>query len=250
LRVSVALIALLGGSAYAADLPAGPAPVKAAPSFIPVGYNWTGFYFGANGGGNWTNTKDTITDVPTNAAIFTGSTNGSGFLAGGQIGFNYQFSPNWVAGLEADADWANNKNAVLSADASNRHDGKLQAMGTGRARLGYAVNNWLIYGTGGFAWSVGQVTRTQLFNTVNAATPITAETTNNTRFGWSVGGGVEWGFAPNWSVRAEYLFLGLQKTNYTFPLAGRTTASTLNISEARAALNYKFDWGGPVTARY
>ncbi len=142
--------------ARAADLPA-PTPYKAPPVMAPVAYNWSGLYFGANGGGVWTRNSETTTDVATGAVITTGTTNTSGFLVGGQIGFNWMFGGNWVGGVEADGDWVSDKNSVLSLDGSNRHDGKLEALGTGRARFGYAANNWLFYATGGVAWSEGQV---------------------------------------------------------------------------------------------
>jgi outer membrane immunogenic protein len=235
--------------ARAADLPA-PTPYKAPPVMAPVAYNWSGLYFGANGGGVWTRNSETTTDVATGAVITTGTTNTSGFLVGGQIGFNWMFGGNWVGGVEADGDWVSDKNSVLSLDGSNRHDGKLEALGTGRARFGYAANNWLFYATGGVAWSEGQVTRTQIFGAVNAATAGTVETVNNTRVGWTAGGGVEVGITPNWTARAEYLFMGFDKLSYTFPLAGRTTSSTADVQVVRGALNYKFDWGAPITARY
>jgi outer membrane immunogenic protein len=240
LRMSVALTALLAGaSAFAADLPPSPAPVKAV-SFIPVTYNWTGFYIGANLGGDWARAKDAITVTTTGAAVTSGTTQSSGFLAGGQAGINWQFHPNWVIGVEADGDWLTNSSTVTTIDGAIRHDGRLSAVGTGRARLGVVSNNWMLFGTGGFAWSYGQVTRTQITGTVGGAGPQTVETVTNTRVGWSAGGGVEYGFAANWTARAEYLFLGLDKFSYTFPIAGRTTASTLNINEGRVALNYKF----------
>ncbi len=61
---------------------------------------------------------------------------------------------------------------------------------------------------------------------------------------------MEVGITPNWTARAEYLFMGFDKLSYTFPLAGRTTSSTADVQVVRGALNYKFDWGAPITARY
>src|SRR5262249_21303962 len=142
---------------------------------------------------------------------------------------------------------------VVALDGSNRHDHVLDLVGTGRVRVGLVMNSMLLYATGGGAWTMGRVTRFQIVGTVGAAVPATVEQADVTRFGWSAGGGVEWGFAPNWTVRGEALYLGLGRTNYTFPLAGRTTSSTLNVTEARVALNYKFNlWGTPasVAARY
>lgn len=245
----IALVALVAGRpAQAADL--GVEPVK-APVMIPAYYNWGGVYVGANVGGLWTTAKGTTTDAITGAAITTDTNHNWGILGGGQIEVNFQVSPNWVIGAEGDGDMLSSTARSLSLDGSNRHDSRFEAIATARARFGYAANNWLFYVTGGGAWSEAQVTRTQLSGTVNAATQFTQERLTNNRFGWAAGGGIEVGLNDHWSMRAEALFLDLGKLTYTFPLAQRKTTATLDMTVARAALNYRFNWGGaPVTARY
>jgi len=132
----------------------------------------------------------------------------AGVIGGGQIGYDYMVSPSFLLGIEADVDGTLLKGSVLSIDGSNQHSSKLDAFGTVRGRVGFAQTNWLFYGTGGFAWSEGSVTRTQIA-TVAAVPPIpapagTVETTSNTRTGWAAGAGVEWGLTQNWTARVEY----------------------------------------------
>jgi len=253
LFASVSLAALVGShAAIAADLPPA-APIYRAPVAAPAPYySWTGLYIGGNAGYDWTRGKSTTTAAvgfPVIAPILE-STSGHGFFGGGQIGFNYAFGPSFVAGLEADVQGTSNKTTVISPDGSNQHVGRLDLVGTGRARLGFSANNWLFYGTGGVGWSEGKVTRTQLTGILNLAPAGTVESVNNSRVGWTAGGGIEVGLANNWTVRAEYLHLELGNVTYTFPLAGRTTTSTLNMDVVRGAFNYKFSWVEPISSRY
>ncbi len=133
------------------------------PLPAPV-FNWTGFYLGGNFGGGWGHSDFTSTFAGTVAGIplpttqTTGSGNGSGIVGGGQIGFNYQFLGNWVAGIEADIDAAHiagSKSACLSTTSGTifgcgSRDSTIEDFGTVRGRLGYAFNNVLVYGTGGW----------------------------------------------------------------------------------------------------
>jgi outer membrane immunogenic protein len=237
--------------AFAADLPARQYG-KAAPMISPMSvYDWSGFYVGANVGGAWDN------GTATNAAldgtfVSSGTARNSGVIGGGQIGYNYMVSPSFLLGVEADVDGTSLKGSVLSIDGSNQHSSKLDAFGTVRGRVGFAENNWLFYGTGGFAWSEGSVTRTQIA-TVAAMPPIpalagTVETASNTRTGWAAGAGVEWGITQNWTARIEYLYLDLGNATSVFPLSNRLQTSSLTMNVARVGVNYKF--GGPVVARY
>lgn len=143
-------------------------PVASPPP--PPAWSWTGVYIGANGGGGWSHTNVTATQTTSDgtAEAFGGSfSGGSGGLAGGQIGVNYQLKP-WpvVIGLEADADWSNIFSGTLNScgtftspailaglpSACASANGTLNDFGTIRVRGGYAVDNWLIYGTAGAAW--------------------------------------------------------------------------------------------------
>jgi outer membrane immunogenic protein len=237
--------------AFAADLPArevATAPVMVSPVSV---YDWSGFYIGANVGGAWDNSTSTNTALD-GTFVSSGSGSNSAVIGGGQIGYNFMVSPNFLLGLEADVQGTSFSGSVLSTDGSNQHTTKLDEFGTARGRAGFTQNNWLFYGTGGFAWSYGSVTRTQLA-TVVAVPPIpavagTAETASNTRTGWVAGAGVEWGITQNWTARIEYLYLDLGSVTSVFPISNRQQVSTLTMNVARFGVNYKF--GGPVVARY
>jgi outer membrane immunogenic protein len=238
-----AMAAMFTGSAIAADLAK---PVyKAPPPPAPV-YSWTGFYVGGNVGGNWSDSNTVELSTATgsifpaqpvapivaagSAALTTGSfgTGSKGsFIGGGQIGYNFQ-SGAFVAGMEADIQGLANQNSgsttihtgggrggfitsTVSVDRSQSY------FGTVRARLGYlATPALLIYGTGGLAYG-GVRTSASITQTISPA-PLTGAFASNsvsdTRVGWTVGGGLEWMFAPNWSAKAEYLYYDLGTVNY------------------------------------
>ncbi|HMK71476.1 MAG TPA: hypothetical protein VK442_10940, partial [Xanthobacteraceae bacterium] len=116
-------------------------------------YNWTGFYFGANGGAASAQTSWQYFTVPGNAFISSTPEATSGGLAGGTVGFNYQFGPNMVGGLEADWDWAGLNQSNSCPNPAFSCQVKMGDLGTARARLGWASGPALIYVTGGAAWS-------------------------------------------------------------------------------------------------
>jgi outer membrane immunogenic protein len=245
------LAVAMTGPSFAADLPAAnyaKAPAVVAP--VPA-YDWSGFYVGANIGGAWDH--GTSTDRALDGTfVSSGASSNSGVVGGGQIGYNYMALPNFLLGIEADVDGTSLKGTVLSVDGSNQHSSELDAFGTVRGRVGFTQSNWLFYGTGGFAWGEGSVTRTQLA-TVVAVPPIpavagTVETSSNTRTGWAAGAGVEWGITQNWTARLEYLYLDLGNATSAFPISNRQQTSSATMNVARFGVNYKF--GGPVVARY
>jgi outer membrane immunogenic protein len=200
----------IGGSALAADLPPAPprAPAAYAPPVLPI-YSWTGFYIGGNLGAAWTQGKvsDSVGDSWSNSqqAVFT---------AGGQVGANYQF--NWlVVGLEADFDWlANNHNSSNTIDTAGhalQFSANNRWIATVAGRVGVAADNWLFYAKAGGGWvGVSSPTVTD----VTTGNSISFSNSNSTS-GWLAGGGIEWGFAPNWTARLEYDFLGLSSQNFT-----------------------------------
>jgi outer membrane immunogenic protein len=227
IRLFSILCALIGvsGAAFAADLPPAPprAPAAYAPPVLPI-YNWTGFYIGGNLGAAWTsgNVSDSNGNSWSNSQQAT-------FTGGGQVGFNYQI--NWfVAGLEADFDWlANNKN---SSNAIDTNIGAIQFSANNRwmttlaARVGVAADNWLFYAKGGGGWvGVGNPTITNL--TTGGSISVSNSNSNS---GWLVGAGVEWGFAPNWTARLEYDFLGLSNQS-------RTVTGTIPLGSGNPACN-------------
>jgi len=281
LMLAAAVLSLsVVGSANAADMGVPPMPTK-APIMAPPVFNWTGFYIGGNAGAGWGYESYSGTETnPFGVAAFSGSGTSSGGLAGGQIGFNYEFPNQWVIGIEADGDWANiagssSACATYTSAATPALAGivgfaagcgtdsvTLNDFGTVRGRLGYAWNNWLLYGTGGWAW--GNASGTHTTNCVagpgfpcNPGTGVAftggGATFSNTLSGWTAGAGIEWGFLPNWTLRLEYLHLEFDNlaTNYT----GTTTtglgtgtvtshvSSNNGVDLVRVGLNYLFNWG-------
>lgn len=240
----VASFALASG-ALAADLPStkGP-PVYTPPP--PPSFSWTGFYIGANAGGGFGNTSFDAAG-PGVAASSTIAV--SGFLGGGQVGFNYEFSgpsiagANFVIGGEADFEGSTVQGSAVVAPPITPITGsvstKLDWLGTARARLGLAFGNVLPYVTGGFAYGR---------ESISQSTP-TTWSIGSTPTGWTAGAGIEYAFAHNLSVKAEYLYVDLSGTSAAIPgdTAGvlESTHPTLNI--VRAGVDWKFDWSAPPT---
>ena len=233
----------IGGSAFAADLPPSPqrAPAVYVPAVVPV-YNWTGFYIGGNVGAAWTqgNVSDSLGNSWSNSqqAVFTG---------GGQVGANYQV--NWaVFGVEADFDWLannhNSSNAVVTAIGPLQFSTNDRWITTLAARFGVAADNWLFYAKGGGGW-VG-VNNPTITN-VNTGGSISVSNSNS-QTGWLAGGGVEWGFAPNWTARLEYDFLGLNSSSTTVPVTSPVipgdvvTVNNRDVQTVTVGINYLFKW--------
>src|SRR3977135_3951755 len=193
------------GPAVAADLAA--RPYTKAPAMIAAIYDWSGFYIGANGG--WGSSRKCWDVVPPGGALLAeGCHDATGGVAGGQIGYRFQ-SAAWVFGLEAQGDWADLKGSRVSqqfilvpGDAVSRSN--VQAFGLFTGQVGYAWNNALLYVKGGAAVTSDRYS--------GFGTGIGAEVdrAKETRWGGTVGVGLEYGFTPNWSVGIEYdhLFMG------------------------------------------
>jgi outer membrane immunogenic protein len=225
--------------ANAADLQRAPIYTKAPPP-VPV-FSWTGLYIGANIGGAWSN--GSITDNVTGAQL---NSNSSGFIGGGQIGYNYQFNT-FVLGVEWDIDGTSiNKtsNAVAvvlpgGAAANLQASASTDWISTLTARFGFAVDRFLIYGKAGGAWVQNSATLTNLTNGASASA-------SNTNSGWTAGVGAEWAFAPQWSAKLEYDHIELDNfspsTNSVI-VNDRLTLSR-NIDMVKAGVNYRFNWGG------
>ena len=259
----------LGGMAFAADL-----PIHAPP---PV-YNWTGFYAGLNGGYHWGESSMAFTGTDTDGLVFgsglgvaqqfgviplTGTSSASGFIGGGQFGYNYQIN-SFVLGLEFDIDGATgSKNASVSltnvpegfvAPTSTQSAQQLDWLGTLRGRIGWTpIDRVLIFGTGGFAFGHSNASFS-VFNP-QAEPPLYASAYSAASVGWTAGGGIEYALAErwtNWSVKVEYLYYDLgQKTGtvtyQNLDLNNLPEFSTLsgeirhNGNIVRAGLNYKFN---------
>jgi outer membrane immunogenic protein len=238
---TLAVTAALGASAAsAADLGVRPYYTK-APAYTAAVYNWTGFYIGVNGGGGWGQSKWQYTG----AAVSTDHDT-SGALAGGQIGYNWQADA-WVFGVEADGDWADIKGSRLCPNPAFICTTNTRDLASFRGRVGYTANNVLFYGTGGLGYAT---TRYSALIGGNPAAGLTGFYTND-RLGYAAGAGIEWGFAPNWSAKIEYMHYGFD--THTSPLGAigaNTAALRLDIDTVKAGINYRFNWAGPLVARY
>jgi len=225
--------------ARAADLSVAPA-YKAAP-MVPV-FNWNGFYAGVNLGGAWA--SDTVVQSTHVAPFSSTKVQSSGVAGGGQFGFNWVAAPNWLLGIEADVSGAD-LSGTATYIGKPQFNVKVDAFGTARGRVGYVMNNWLFYATGGFAWSDDIFTRTQI--SASATTPPLGDVRTNsaTRAGWAAGGGIEWGFARNWAARIEYLHLDLSDQTFSFTAANGVFRSIdegrLKVDTVRVGVSYLFN---------
>jgi outer membrane immunogenic protein len=226
LLIGICASALVAAPAFAADLPARARPAPVAP--VPV-FSWTGFYIGANIGGAWSHS--TLTDNVTGASF---SANNSGFIGGGQFGYNWQVDRNWVLGIEGDIDGTTiNKTSNGVPTAIGTLQGSLSTdwIATLAGRIGYTVDNWMFYAKGGGAWVQDSATLSNLTTGASASA-------SNTSSGWMAGAGVEWAFAGPWSAKIEYNHIGLDNQSL----------SSLNLSRdidlVKVGVNYRFGWIG------
>ena len=253
--VSAAIFA--SGYASAADLP--PAPVYAKAPAAPPTYSWTGFYIGGDIGGAWTGNTATWDPLPTpggiafGVAVISGNNGGSSAIGGLHTGYNWQFAPTWVAGIEGDWSWSKASGsfaqpwtvippAVLGGPSFTTMSSKLDWVTSLRARFGYLVTpNVLAYATGGMAWA-------KFDYAANASGFLYSATTSlsDTQAGYAVGGGLEWAITNNWLLKAEYLYYRFNNApNVVVTAIGSANPSGFswsgtNVSVARAGLSYKF----------
>jgi outer membrane immunogenic protein len=225
--IILALAASVSAAVAADVLPPAPAapPVYRPPPASPA-YNWSGFYIGAMGGYGWS------TDNGNNL---------KGGFGGGTIGGNAQFG-SFVVGAELEGAWADISQSASLPGIATATD-RLQAFGSVTARAGVAVDNLLIYGKGGFAIAS---------NNINVTVLGLPFSDTQTHTGYTVGGGLEYGFTPNWSVKGEYLFAHYGSQTYfnSGLLAPGFPSGSFDVNTVKVGINYRFGWGGPVVARY
>ena len=274
---SAASMALLCGGAFAADLPvrsAAPAPVVMAPIFT-----WNGFYVGINAGA--TIGDSTVSAIPTGTfltdpaavqyvAMYTSSagSDDTGFTGGVTLGYNWQ-AGSFVFGVEADVNFRDNDSTTrfttLAIPPVLNNVNKVFAtggdwFGTARARLGFSAGRALFYVTGGLAFGDSSARVAYDNDLIGAGAYAWAGSNSDTRFGWTLGGGLEYAFTNNWSLKAEYLYVDLGSETFTLvnapanPIQGFTMRATYDdrFHVVRAGLNYRFGGGysAPVVARY
>jgi outer membrane immunogenic protein len=217
--LAAASLLALSQAAYAADMSR---PVyKAAPPPAPV-WTWQGLYIGGHLGGGW------ASDDVTATGFGTGSLDSSGFIGGGQIGYNFQLNPNWVVGVEGDISWSgvDGSRNVGAFAATSDHNWYATLAG----RLGYTTGPWMIYGKGGGAWA-----DVDYAGTVAGV----SSTWGDTRSGWMVGVGLEWMFAPQWSAKVEYNYLDFGGTTRTLPALGTVVTTDSQVNLIKVGINYK-----------
>jgi len=223
-------------SAQDADLPMAPAPAP-APEYkapVPYVYNWTGIYIGVNGG--WGGGQQEPFNVFTDRFdAFTAPL--SGWMFGGTAGAQIQ-SGHVVLGFEADIDWADIKGSatvvptiggIPIAGGTAALTSNITSVSTGRMRVGYALDNWMLYATGGLAL-LGSNSNVSTVGGAACTIAILGAVCSGTdyRVGATAGAGVEWGFTPNMSAKLEYLYI----TAASFELS--------HINVVRAGLNFRF----------
>lgn len=274
----------------------GLAPAKAAdlayrkayvpPPFVEAAAPyWSGFYVGGNVGYGWGQDNLGVTGFNVNGVTVPGTTSAplkpAGILGGLQAGYNYQFSPNWVAGVEADFQWMDGKNNLsangaiastscfgdpnppcnLTGTGSGNLSASIDWFGTIRGRLGYALDKTLLYGTGGLAYGKVKTAGTASFNGTftdnsggtcdrgGAGCPATGSSSfgdNSTKYGWAAGAGIERsvGFFNNWTWKVEYLYVDLGSANASVPYSSNVSVPGKPLSQT---VTGNGSFGGNVT---
>ncbi|MDF0516402.1 outer membrane beta-barrel protein [Bradyrhizobium yuanmingense] len=235
LLAAVSLVALSAAApALAADLAARPY-TKAPPAAIAAVYDWSGFYIGVNGGGG---SADTSWDLVGFGS--EGSHNSTGGTVGGQLGYRWQ-TGQFVFGVEGQGNWADFSGDNISGITGLRNRTRVDAFGLITGQVGYAWNNVLVYAKGGAAVVSNKY---DVYSTVTGAN---LDRADETRWGATVGAGLEYGFAPNWTVGVEYNHIFLGDHNVTFA-SGAVERIDQDVDIGLVRLNYKF--GGPMLGRY
>jgi outer membrane immunogenic protein len=221
--LATTFLAAFATSAMAAkattNLPASPA------------YNWTGAYVGGQLGYSWGDSRF-------NDGASSNTFDIDGFLGGVTLGYNYQFNPHWVAGVETDFSFADIDGSFGPGNLGQPGGAlwgcfpgscvtEVKWFATARARLGYAFGNVLLYGTGGLA--VGRV-ESQIENEPTYVV-------KDTNVGWAAGGGVEYAFNANWTAKLEYMHVDL---GWTSRNEAEDFKSNARFDAVRVGLNYKF----------
>jgi len=229
---ATALVAF-AAPAVAADIPARAtkaAPVVSAPQLV---YNWTGFYVGGHLGGAFAG----------NNSLQGGNAR---FMGGLEGGFDYQFAPNWVMGVEAQYSWLNNNTTGVAFPGGTLVTGRNNELGSVTGRVGYTWGPALLYGKGGYAFRDNSA-----IGVTVAGVPAPFATTGGQKNGYTVGGGLEYMFAPNWSAKAEYQYYDFGTTTFT---AGPPAVVGARLKDdehsVKLGVNYRFGWGGPVVSKY
>ena len=246
--LAIALLGSVAAPAMAADLPSRKeAPVYVAPA--PV-FSWTGFYVGAEFGGQWgTNTGYLVNNYTGYNLLSSGNYTTSGVVGGGLVGYNYQINQ-FVLGVEGELTGSSNQGRQTGPLGNASVETQYGFGGSIRGRLGYAIDRTLIYATGGWAFEDIQ----QNYNTSYLTGSWIDSKVNSSRSGYTVGGGVEYAFNYNWSARLEYRYSNYGK--YVSLYNNALWNAPLSVQQhptdnvIQAALIYHFAAPAPVVAKY
>lgn len=203
-------------------------PVKSAA----LKSSWSGSYLGLHGGYGWGKFNESIVAL----ALGKTSPEPDGGYGGFQGGYNWLFSPNALLGIEVDSSFGDLSDSKIFPNGVSTLHAKIEDLGTARLRLGYlATPDTLLYVTGGAAYAREKT---------NISSPA-VQNSKTDHLGWTVGAGVEYMFAPQWSLKAEYLYADLGDYNITGSVAGATRNSDMTLNTVRVGVNYY----GPVIER-
>jgi len=236
--LAIAAATLASTSSFAADLPA--RTYTKAPVYAPAPiYNWTGFYAGVHIGAAFGGDDSYASDIPG----LVGSNRDAAFLGGGQIGADYQFAPNWVVGIEGQISGMSNSDRNFVAPSGDVLRDRSDWLASVTGRLGYTWGPGLIYAKGGVAFRDD--------NGLAATAGFLPAVTDRDSTGYTVGGGLEYMFAPAWSAKVEYQYYNFGTTTVATTAQGGTGLSYKDdLHTVKVGLNYHFNWGGPVMAKY
>jgi opacity protein-like surface antigen/outer membrane receptor protein involved in Fe transport len=243
----------LAGPIETMNIPAMAGEIKRSfPAYQPpaADYDWTGFYIGGHVDEAWSRTDSSTINTATGAASAAANVSTSAWHGGIQVGVDSMLRSRVVVGLVADLSSGGTK-TITTTDAfgTSTNQSTVFDSETLRGRLGYALDNVLLYGTAGWAWSSDQAIRTQLTGAFNNATAGTAEAVNTYIDGWTAGGGVAFAFAQNWNAFAEYRTARFGSSTMTLPFSELAATSTTTVNTIELGVNYKFDWSGPAGAK-
>jgi outer membrane immunogenic protein len=234
---TVALVAL-GATvpALAADLPA--RTYTKAPAYVAPIYNWTGFYIGGHIGGAFSSDSNF-------GGLTTGNNGNARFLGGLQGGYDYQFAPNWVLGVEGQYSWLANNNGGIAFPGGFVYTNNQRALASVTGRVGYTWGPGLLYVKGGYAFSDNNESVTL------AGVPTAVAFSGDHSNGYTVGAGLEYMFTQNWSGKIEYQYYNFGNSSFLAPTALAQFGSFRTDDHVvKAGINYRFNWGGPVVAKY
>jgi outer membrane immunogenic protein len=244
--------AVMAAPAQAADL--GVPSRSYYPPLPPAIYDWTGIYVGGHIGGGML--VDSVSQNGISPGGFNLSSSGNlrptGVIGGAQIGANYEFTP-WVVGIEASwTDSAIDGNTLMGCSGvcaigatptpQERFTSQAKWFAALTGRVGYAANDWLFYAKAGGGWMNVRYTEDLLgIGGVTAQTQVLTDS----RTGFTVGAGIEFGLVENLSGKIEYDFYDFGSKNYNFNAITPVSVSS-NLHTIIVGLNYRFNWsGGP-----